>query len=94
MIPLPAVAYLWYLLENYNSAVHNEAGLFVQLLAIPFLLLEIVLWWRTRREHWLHSVIVVIAVAVLLFVIHTGERIPFCVECDRVSAEDLGFLTH
>ena len=35
-----------------------------------------------------------IPLAMLAFVFYVGNKIPFCVVCEEVTAEDLGFLTH
>ena len=46
------------------------------------------------RKNRFSTAIWIASTVVLAFVLYTGSRIPFCVECDQVTAEDLGFLIH
>lgn len=94
LLPITALGYLYYSLETYNQVVHNESGFFVCIYAFACMMAEATMWMLSRKKGTRYTVIALIALVILLFVWYVGEKIPFCVECDHVTAEDLGFLTY
>lgn len=93
-LPLAAITYLFYCLETYNLVVHNDSGFAVQALSLFFMLVEFILWRKKRKQYRAYTVIAVISTFLLAAVFYVGGKIPFCVECDRITAEDLGFLQY
>lgn len=93
ILPVIAAGYLLYSLENYGRVVHSDASVMVTLVALICALFEYAIWAKSRKWHFAYTVIALLAAVVLVVVIYTAEKIPFCVECDHVTAEDLGFLT-
>ena len=93
-LPIAAIAYLFYCLETYDFVVHNDSGFAVQALSLLFMLVEFILWRKGRRQHRAYTVVAVICALLLAAVFYVGGKIPFCVECDQITAEDLGFLQY
>ena len=93
IIPLSALAVLLYCLETYHEFVHSDSAAFVCGYAIAAFLVSTILWNDMRKNRF-STAIWIASTVILAFVLYTGSRIPFCVECDQVTAEDLGFLTH
>ena len=93
LLPCLAALNLHNALENYHAVVHNDSAFLVQALCLICAVAEFVIWKRNRKKHCAYTVFLAIALALLAVVFHIGGKIPFCVECDRVTAEDLGFLT-
>ena len=93
-LPLTALGLLYYCLETYSQTVHNDSGFIIGLHAVGFLIINFILWLKNRKQGRIFSVIAALSLLLLIFVLFVAEKIPFCVECDRVKAEDLGFLTH
>ena len=93
-IPLSALGLLLYCLETYNDAVHNESGFFICCYCVLGLIISTILWCCIRKRIGPATVIWIISTIILVFVFYVGWKIPFCVVCDRVTAEDLGFLIH
>lgn len=94
LLPVTALGLLYYCLETYTKTVHNESGLLVGAYALICVAANIVLWVKNRKRGKRYTVIAALSLAVLIFVLIIAEKIPFCVECDQVTKEDLGFLTH
>lgn len=94
LLPLTALGYLYYSLETYYRTVHSDAGFLVGLHALGCIAVNFILWLKMRKKGKAFSVIAALSLLVLAFVLYTAEKIPFCVECDQVTAQDLGFLIH
>ena len=94
LLPVSAAAYLLYSLETYDRVVHSDASTAVSLIAMICAFIEYKLWRRGRKQHKAFTVIAIFAAMVLIGVMYVAGKIPFCVECDQVTADDLGFLTH
>ena len=94
LMPVLALGYLYYSLETYHRVVHSDAGFLVGACALGCIVVNFILWLKNRRKGKLFSIIAVFSLLVLAFVLYTAEKIPFCVECDQVTAQDLGFLIH
>lgn len=94
VLPLSAVALALYSLENYHNTVHNDASFYVCLYCVAAFVVSTVVWRYAKKHNRGASVLWCISAAVLGFVFYVGSKIPFCVVCDRITAEDLGFLTH
>jgi len=94
LLPLSALGLLYYSLETYTRTVHNDSGFLVGAHAIGCIAVTAVLWLKLRKKGKKFTVIAAISLAVLAFVLIVAEKIPFCVECDQVTKEDLGFLTY
>lgn len=94
VIPLAMLGNLYVSLETYNEITHNECGSILCVeAAVAFVLCTVIafcnrLRGRAIRIAWIASALV------LAFVFYVGNKIPFCVVCEQVTAEDLGFLTH
>lgn len=94
-IPLAMLAFLYFNLETYyDEDAHNECGTLLCIdAALAFVTCSVIALCSRRRGKailitWIASTLV------LAFVFYVGSKIPFCVVCDQVTAEDLGFLTH
>lgn len=94
LLPISALGLLYYSLETYTRTVHNDSGFLVGAHAIGCMVVTVVLWMKLRKRGKKFTVIAAISLAVLAFVLIVAEKIPFCVECDQVTAQDLGFLIH
>ena len=94
LIPISAIGLLLYCLETYNNVVHNESGLLVCAYAVMAFVLSSVISLCNRKSIKRLAVIWIISTAILVFVFYTGAKIPFCVVCDRVTADELGFLIY
>jgi len=92
LLPLLAVAILFYSLETYYRVVHSDASVLIGFFAVVSIVIELRMWLKGRRIHWGYTAVAAISIAILLAVMYVGDKIPFCVECDQVTAEDLGFL--
>lgn len=94
LIPLIMLAFLYFDLETYKEITHNECGAFLCIeSALAFVICSVIALCNRRRGKailitWVASTLV------LAFVFYVGNKIPFCVVCEEVTAEDLGFLTH
>lgn len=93
ILPVIAAGYLLYSLENYGRVVHSDASMMVTLVALICAFFEYAIWARCRKRHFAYTAIALLAAVVLVIVIYIAGKIPFCVEYDHVTAEDLGFLT-
>lgn len=93
-IPISAVMFLLQKLASYENKVHNDAGFYVCVYSLLCLVVSFFVWLKARKVCDYATVIWLISVAVLAFVFYVGDKIPFCVVCDQVTAEDLGFLIH
>ena len=94
ILPLSALGFLFYSLETYHKTVHSDAGFTVGLHALGCMAVNIILWLKMRKKGKAFSIIAAFSLVALAFVLYTAEKIPFCVECDQVTADDLGFLIH
>ena len=93
LLPLTALGLLYYCLETYSQTVHNDSGTLVGAHAVGCLIINFILWLKNRKQGRIFSIIAAASLVLLVFVLFVAEKIPFCVECDRVTAEELGFLT-
>ena len=93
-IPLSALLLTLYCLETYNETVHNESSILVCIYSVIALIASTWIWHRTKRVNRGATAIWLLSVVMLMFVFYVGSKIPFCVVCDQVAAEDLGFLIH
>ena len=94
LIPLSALALALYCLETYDQVVHNDSGFFVCGYCILAFLISFPSWLLAKKSIRCATAIWIVSTVILAFVFYVGMKIPFCVECDRVTAEDLGFLTY
>lgn len=94
LLPITALLYLYYILETYTQTVHNECGFFVSAYAVACLIALMILFLKSRKKGIRYAVVAALSLLVLLFVLCIAEKIPFCVQCDQVTAEELGFLTY
>lgn len=94
ILPFIAAACLLFALETYDSVVHSNAGATVSLITLFCAFVEFMLWRKGQQQHKAYTIIALFAAVILVGVFYVAEKIPFCVECDQVTADDLGFLTH
>lgn len=94
LLPLSAVSILFYCLETYNSVVHNDCGTLICFYCIISFIISLIIWKRIKSKWRFMTCIFVVSTLILCAVFYVGNKIPFCVECDHVTAEDLGFLQH
>ena len=94
LIPLSALALALYCLETYDQVVHNDSGFFVCGYCILAFLFSFPIWLLAKKTVRYATVIWIVSTVILAFVFYVGTIIPFCVECDKVTAEDLGFLIY
>ena len=94
LLPVTALGLLYYCLETYTKTVHNDSGFFVGAYALICIAVNIILWAKNRKKGREYTVIAAVSLVLLIGVLIIAEKIPFCVECDQVTKEDLGFLTH
>lgn len=94
VIPLAMLGNLYVSLETYNEVTHNECGFLLCVESIVAFVICTVIARCNRRRGRAIRIAWIASALVLAFVFYVGNKIPFCVECDQVTAEDLGFLTH
>lgn len=94
LLPLSAVAYLLYCLETYESVVHNDCTFYIWVYCFLVFIFSLVLWLKNRKNQKYSTLIFIASSFILCGVIYVANKIPFCVVCDYVTAEDLGFLIH
>lgn len=94
IIPLSALALTLYCLETYYEVVHSEASILVCGYSVLAFAVSTLIWYRMKTVSRCSTVIWIVSTIVLVFVFYVGSKIPFCVVCDHVTAEDLGFLIH
>lgn len=94
LLPLSAVAYLLYCLETYESVVHNDCTFYIWGYCFFAFIFSLVLWLNNRKTQKYSTLIFIPSSFILCGVIYVANKIPFCVVCDHVTAEDLGFLIH
>lgn len=91
---------LWYELENYH--MHSQSGDLTVLLSVIGMAFNARMLFVNIRaaveKEKLYVSWAVILCAVLSMVVCVGvyiiaEKIPHCVECDHITAEELGFLS-
>ena len=92
--PVSAAALLLHCLETYAQVTHNESALLVQFYCLLGFLAVAVLWFINRKKGRAITGLALLSVLMLAGVYYVGGKIPFCVECDHVTAEELGFLIH
>ncbi len=92
---------LWYELEHYH--MHYNTGFLTELLSMIGMVFN---GWMlyvhgkaaVRKEKhkfsWAVMGCAVLALAVCIAVYSVAVRIPTCVECDHITTEELGFLSH
>lgn len=93
-IPLSALALTLYCLETYDRVVHNDASIFVCGYSILAFFVSLPFWLVAKKTTRWATAVWIVSTAILAFVFYVGMKIPFCVVCDHVTAEDLGFLIH
>ena len=94
---LPLLGGIWLLhcLETYNATpAHSNSAGFISVYCLAAIISAAIIWWKNRKFGKIVTVVWLLSTLILLFVLLTCERIPFCVECDHTTAEDLGFLIH
>lgn len=94
IIPISAVTLVIYCLETYYETVHNESSFLIMIYCFIAFIVSTIIWINIRKEHRCVTIIWIISTVMLILAFYVGNKIPFCVECDRVIAEDLGFLIH
>jgi len=94
LLPLTALGILYYCLETYTQTVHNDSSAVIGIHAAGCIVVNLILWLRMRKKGKIFSIIAACSLVLLICVLWVESKIPFCVECDQVTAEDLGFLTH
>lgn len=94
LLPLSAVAYLIYSLETYNSVVHNDCGALICFYCAISFIASLIIWRKNKSTIKYTTFIFIASTLILCGVFYIGNKIPFCVVCDHVTAEDLGFLVH
>ena len=92
LLPLSAAAYLIYSLETYNSVVHNDCGALICFYCIISFIISLIVWAKNRSATKYITYIFIVSTLMLCGIFYVGNKIPFCVECDHVTADDLGFL--
>ena len=92
MLPIFLLVFLLYKLYTYTP--HTDTPLLVCFLALLAFTVSTILWLRIRKACPQSTVVWLVSTAVLLFVFYTGSKIPFCMECDRITPEELDFLRH
>lgn len=93
LLPLTALGLLYFCLETYTQTVHNDSSTIIGLHALGCIAVNFILWLKSRRCGKIFSIIAFFSLILLVFVLWVAGKIPFCVECDQVTQEDLGFLT-
>ena len=94
LLPLTALGLLYCCLETYTQTVHNDSSTLIGLHALGCIAVNFILWLKNRRRGKIFSIAALFSLILLVFVLWVAGKIPFCVECDQVTKEDLGFLTH
>ena len=94
LLPLAAVANLFYSLETYYSVVHNECGVKICFRCVIAFIISLIIWVKYKSTAKYMTWIFILSTVILCAVFYVANKIPFCVVCDQVTAEDLGFLTH
>ena len=94
IIPVSALVLVFYCLETYNKVTHNESSILVCGYSILAFIISTLVWRKTKKITRCATAVWIISTAALAFVFYVGSKIPFCVVCDQVTAEDLGFLIH
>lgn len=92
--PISALALTLYCLETYNDTTHNDSGFFICVYSVLAFLIATIIWACIKKSCKYATTAWIISTAILVFVFYVGCKIPFCVVCDHVTAEDLGFLIH
>ena len=94
VIPLSAIALALYCLETYYDVIHNESSFLVCCYSVIAFVFSTVIFLCLMKEKRYCIWIWILSTIVLAFVFYVGCKIPFCVVCDQVTAEDLGFLIY
>jgi len=94
LTPISAIALALYYLETYNNIVHNECGLLICIYSAIAFVFSMILYLYLASRNQPPKRLWIISTILLIFVFYVGCKIPFCVECDRVTAEELGFLIY
>lgn len=94
VIPISALALVFRCLETYYETVHNESSFLVCSYSIIAFAVSTFIWFRVKKANRYSTPIWILSAMILVFVFYVGSKIPFCVVCDGVTAEDLGFLIH
>lgn len=94
LLPLVAVAYLFYSLETYYSVTHNECGINICIYCAAAFVASFIIWLKTKATRKYMTWIFIISTLILAGVFYVGYRIPYCVVCQGITADKLGFLTH
>ena len=94
LLPVSAVLLTLYRLETYESVVHNDSSFYVCCYSIIAFIISTIIYLRIMKENRFSHGIWILSTVVLAFVYYVGSKIPFCVVCDQVTADDLGFLIY
>lgn len=92
-LPLSAVLVAFYCLTTYDLTVHNESSLTVCGFCIIAFIVSTIMYFFVNYQSRYSPLIYLGSIAVLAFVFYVGSKIPFCVVCEGITEEDLGFLS-
>ncbi len=93
---LPVLLILWYParfywdIMQYHTHFEDLPSLFFELAG--FILCTAGIIRAIKRHDWAYAALVGTALVSCVFFGYWTNRIPFCVECDRITREDLGFM--
>ena len=94
LLTLSAAALLLYELETYYEVTHNEVAFSVCFYTALVALITGVLFYKNRDSFKAYKYVCAICAVILILVFYLGNKIPFCVDCDQTTAEELGILTY
>lgn len=94
LLTLSAAALLLYELETYYEVTHNEAAFTVCFYTVQAALITGLLLYKYQNAFKAYKYVCGACMVILVFVFFLGNRIPFCVECDQTTAEELGILKY
>ena len=74
---------------------HTDGGFWVQCAVVLFALIELALLiFHAALKEKGPALAAAVALLVCAWVFYMAGRIPFCPECDHVTKEELGILSH
>ena len=92
---------LWYELEHYYA--HSDVGSLSEMISMAGIGVGVWMLYtnikaavkkETHKLGWAAVGCAALAIAVCIAVYSVAVRIPHCVECDHITTEELGFLSH
>lgn len=92
LLTLSAIAFLIYNLETYYKIAHDEESALVCIYTIFVALITGLIYVKKRNSFRIYTLIYVVCAILLFFVLILGRKIPFCVECEQTTAQELGIL--